>query len=173
MKKSTAPNPDSTFVSVYRIGLVRDEHVKFDRVPLCGPSEAQRMIQNLILTLGQPDREQFCVLLLDTKNHPIGVNIVSTGGLSSASVHPREVLKPAILANAAAMILCHNHPSGATEPSLCDKDITERIIKAAQLLGIMVHEHLIINMDNDQYYSFAEQGFIQKIYRKLENKEAI
>ncbi len=173
MKKSTALKPDSTFVSVYRIGLVRDEHVKFDRIPLCGPSEALRMIQSLILTLGQPDREQFCVLLMDAKNHPIGVNIVSTGGLTSATVVPRDVLKPAILANAAAIILCHNHPSGSIEPSLCDNDITERIIKAAQLLGIIVHEHLIINMDNDQYYSFAEHGFIQKIYRQIETKEVV
>ncbi len=116
MKKTALPNPDDTFVSVYRVSLVRDQHVKFDRVLLCSPVEAQRMMQNLILPLGQPDREQFCVLLLDTKNHPIGMNIVSAGGLTSASVHPREVLKPAILSNAAAMILCHNHPSGGTEP---------------------------------------------------------
>jgi DNA repair protein RadC len=173
MKKTASTDPDSTFVSVYRVSLVRDEHVKFDRVPLCTPGEAQRMMQNLIMTLGQPDREQFCVLLLDTKNHPIGMNIVSTGGLTSASVHPREVLKPAILSNAAAMILCHNHPSGGTEPSPCDNDITERIIKAAQIVGITVHEHLVINMHNDQYYSFAEQGFIQRIYRQIEIKGAV
>jgi DNA repair protein RadC len=173
MKKLTAVEADCNFVSVYRISLVRDEHVQFDREPLCGPSEAQHILQNLILTLGQPDREQFCVLLLDAKNHPIGVNIVSTGGLTSAAVHPREVLKPAILANAAAMILCHNHPSGVTDPSPCDNEVTERIIKAAQILGITVHEHLIINMDNDQYYSFSEHGFIQRIYRLIENRMAV
>jgi DNA repair protein RadC len=64
------------------------------------------------------------VALLNAKNEMIGLNIVSVGALSSAPVHPREVLKPAILANAAAMILCHNHPSNDLEPSPDDIAIT-------------------------------------------------
>ena len=81
----------------------------------------------MIREMGQPDREQFCVLMLNAKNMIIGMNIVSIGGVSSAPVHPREVLKPAILANACALILAHNHPSGDLTPSNADKAITQKL----------------------------------------------
>jgi DNA repair protein RadC len=159
---------NNKFISVYRVSLVKDNHVQFEQTPVCSAPEAQRIIQKLISTLGQPDREQFCVILLNAKNQIIGLNIVSIGDLSRAVVHPREVLKPAILANACCMILCHNHPSEDLVPSNLDIDITERIVKAASIMGITVHEHLIINMENDQYYSFSENGLIQKIYRHID-----
>jgi len=155
------------FISVYRVSLVRDEHIKFEQTRLSNSSEAQKIIQNLINDHGQPDREQFCVLLLDAKNKTIGLNIVSTGSLSSATVHPREVLKPAILANASAMILAHNHPSGELMPSAADKSITKRIIQASSIIGITVHEHLIISMDEDSYFSFADQGMIKDAYEQI------
>lgn len=126
------------------------------------------MIQNLILTRGQPDMEQFVVALLNAKNEIIGLNIVSVGGLSSAPAHPREVLKPAILANSAAMILCHNHPSNDLTPSSDDLEITRKIIKAADIVGIQIHEHLIINMENERYFSFADEGIIKRFYDDLE-----
>lgn len=159
---------EENFISVYRVSLVRDNHVQFEQTPIYSASEAQRIIQKLISTLGQSDREQFCVLLLNTKNQIIGLNIVSIGDLSTAVVHPREVLKPAILANACCMILCHNHPSGDLVPSDHDKKITEKIVKAASIMGIIVHEHLIINMENDQYYSFADHGMIKEMYSQIE-----
>ncbi|MCA1787179.1 MAG: JAB domain-containing protein [Desulfobacteraceae bacterium] len=158
------------FISVFRVSLVRDENVHFDQTPVCSAPEAQRIIQKLISTLGQPDREQFCVILLNTKNKIIGLNIVSVGDLRHAVVHPREVLKCAILANASSMILCHNHPSEDLIPSVSDKKITEKIIKAADIMSITVHEHLIISMENDDYYSFAEHGLIQENYRDIESR---
>jgi hypothetical protein len=99
------PNHPPPSISVYRVSLVKDESVSFGNVRLANSQEAQALIQNLILTKGQPDREQFVVALLNAKNEMIGLNIVSVGALSSAPVHPREVLKPAILANSAAIIL--------------------------------------------------------------------
>ena len=123
-------------ISVYRVSLVKDESVSFGNVRLANSQEAQALIQNLILTKGQPDREQFVVALLNAKNEMIGLNIVSVGALSSAPVHPREVLKPAILANFAAMILCHNHPSKDLDPSPDDIAITRKIIRAAEIVGI-------------------------------------
>jgi DNA repair protein RadC len=154
------------FISIYRVSLVRDEHIKFDQTRLSGSSDAQAVIRNLIKLQGQSDREQFCVLLLDAKNKTIGLNIVSTGSLSSAMVHPREVLKPAILANASAMILAHNHPSGELTPSPQDKAITKKIIQASSIIGITVHEHLIISMEDNCYFSFADQGLIQEAYEQ-------
>ena len=164
---ATMAPPKTKFIAVYRISLVKDESVSFGNVRLFNSKQAQALIQNLILTKGQPDREQFVVALLNAKNEMIGLNIVSVGMLSSAPVSPREVLKPAILANSAAMILAHNHPSNDLEPSPDDINITRKIIRAAGIVGIQVHEHLIINMDDDRYYSFAEQGIISQMYSEI------
>ncbi|MBC2711139.1 MAG: JAB domain-containing protein [Desulfosarcina sp.] len=159
--------PANQSISIYRVSLVKDETVSFEQARLSNSQQAHTLIQNLIHTKGQPDREQFVVALLNAKNDVIGLNIVSVGALSSAPVHPREVLKPAILANSAAMILCHNHPSNDLQPSPDDIDITRKIIRAAEIIGIQVHEHLIINMENDRYYSFADQGIIKQIYAEI------
>ena len=164
---ASSDTPVNRSISVYRVSLVKDESVSFGNVRLANSQEAQALIQNLILTKGQPDREHFVVVLLNAKNEMIGLNIVSVGGLSSAPVHPREVLKPAILANAAAMILAHNHPSNDLEPSPDDIAITRKIIRAAEILGIKVHEHLIISMEDDRYNSFADQGIIARMYSEL------
>jgi len=122
------------FISVYRVSLVKDESVSFNRERLSNSKEAQALIQQLIKEQGQPDREQFCILMLNAKNEIIGLNIVSVGGLTSASVHPREVLKPAILANSAALILCHNHPSNDLDPSPEDMALTKGVGDAGYLL---------------------------------------
>ena len=159
--------PVSRSISIYRVSLVKDESVSFGNVRLSNSQEAQALIKNLILTKGQPDREQFVVALLSAKNEMIGLNIVSVEGLSSAPVHPREVLKPAILANAAAMVLAHNHPSNDLDPSLDDINVTRKIIRAAEIVGIQVHEHLIISMEDNSYYSFADHGIIARMYAEL------
>lgn len=164
---SEPQNQMSLFVSAYRISLVRDERVSFSAQTIYNPKDAQKSLQDMIKKMGQPDREQFCVLMLNAKNVTIGMNIVSIGGLSSAPVHPREVLKPAILANAAALILAHNHPSGDLTPSNADIAITQKIVHASKIIGISVHEHLIISMENDEYFSFAEHGYIQEAYEGL------
>ncbi len=153
------------FISVYRVTLVKDRRVSFNRRQLNNSAQAQPLIRKLIKTQGQPDREQFCVVLLNAKNEIIGLNIVSTGDLLSATVHPREVLKPAILANATAMVLCH--PSEVLSPSEEDIAITERIIRASKVIGIFVHEHLIISTQSDRYYSFADNGLISQIYNEI------
>lgn len=166
-KVSEHQNPISRFISAYRISLVRDERVNFSTQKIYSPSDAQKCLQDMIRKMGQPDREHFCVLMLNAKNIIIGMNIVSIGGLSSAPVHPREVLKPAILANASALILAHNHPSGDLTPSSADKAITQTIVHASSIIGITVHEHLIISMEDDGYFSFAEHRYIQEAYEAV------
>ncbi len=104
------------------------------------------------------DREHFVVLLLDRKNKIIGINTVSIGSLSASIVHPREVFKAAILANAAAIICGHNHPSGDPTPSPEDKVMTRRLVEAGKLLGIQVLDHVIIG--DDRFYSFADDGML-------------
>jgi DNA repair protein RadC len=157
----------SKFIAAYRVMLVRDQSIPFEQNKLSNSREAQSILRKLIKKYGQSDREQFCVALLNNKNEVIGLNIVSIGAVSYAPVHPREVLKPAILASATGMILAHNHPSEDVSPSREDEALTVRIIKAAHILGIKVHEHLIISMWGEQYFSFADAGIIQRIYDEI------
>jgi len=154
------------FISIFRITLIRDRHIQFEQKKITTSQEAQGLLKRLIETQGNPDREQFCIVLLNSKNQIIGINIVSTGDLASATVHPREVLKPAILANAASLILCHNHPSGDLSPSDEDIIVTQKIVKAAKVMCVAVHEHIIISMYNDSYYSFADSGLISQAYQE-------
>ena len=103
------------------------------------------------------DREQFLVACLDAKHAIIGVNVVSIGSLTLSIVHPREVFKPAILLNSAAIIRAHNHPSGHPESSSENRMLTARIRQAGDLIGITILDHLILG--DERTYSFADQGW--------------
>ena len=90
------------------------------------------------------DVESLIVVFLNTRRRPIGWQIISTGTLDTLLVHPREVFKPAIVMNAAAIILAHNHPSGDTTPSEADIKVTRDLIRAGQLMKIEVLDHVIL-----------------------------
>jgi len=90
-------------------------------------------------------RESFFVILLNGSNEIIGHERITTGLVNRTIVHPREVFKPAIIKSCSAVILCHNHPSGNLTPSQEDIDITERLKKAGEILGIPVLDHIIIS----------------------------
>ena len=124
---------------------------------LASSADAGRLLRNY---LAGADREHFVVVMVDKKNQVIGINTVSIGSLDSAIVHPREVYKPAILANAAALILGHNHPSGHPAPSTEDLALTTRLVHAGKLLGIHVLDHVILG-SGSQYYSFADTGTLE------------
>lgn len=102
------------------------------------------------------DREHFIILLLDTKHQINAIHTVSIGSLAASIVHPREVFKAAIVANASAIIAVHNHPSGDCEPSSEDHVVTKRLVSAGSLLGIEVLDHLILGVQT--FYSFREHG---------------
>jgi DNA repair protein RadC len=97
--------------------------------------------------------------VLDSKNRRIGVNMVSQGSLSTSVVQPREVSKAAIVANSAAVILLHNHPSGDPAPSREDRKCTARLNQAGTMLGIRVLDHVICG--ESDYFSFADAGCLQ------------
>ena len=103
-------------------------------------------------------KEHFAVLLMNTKNHVIGMPTVSTGSLSASIVHPREVFQAAIRQSAASMILVHNHPSGDPTPSEADISMTLQVQEAAQVLGITLHDHLIIGKSRE--VSFRSAGYL-------------
>ncbi|GKW41721.1 DNA repair protein RadC [Pectobacterium parvum] len=114
--------------------------------------------QYLQLLLSRREREVFLVLFLDNQHHVIRHQEMFVGTISSVEVHPREIVREALKANAAALILAHNHPSGKAEPSQADRAITEQIIKACLLMEIRVLDHLVIG--HGEYVSFAERGWI-------------
>lgn len=103
-------------------------------------------------------KEYFKVLLLNQANQALGYTLISEGGLSSTDVDVRIVLQAALLTNAVALILAHNHPSGNTRPSKEDIQLTKHIKDAAQLMRINVLDHLILT-DTD-YYSFLDDGLL-------------
>jgi len=103
--------------------------------------------------------EKFIVCLLNTANVVQTYVVVSQGGLSSTIVEPRGVFQAALLDNAAAVICAHNHPSGNPEPSREDIKITRQLQEAGDLLGIPLHDHIIV-IGSDQFTSLAERGVI-------------
>lgn len=104
------------------------------------------------------DREYFRVINLNIKNQVIAIDTVSVGCLNASLVHPREVFKAPIKRSAAKLILLHNHPSGDTQPSREDQDLTKRLYQAGSLLGMEIVDHLIIGQNN--YLSMRENGYL-------------
>lgn len=107
----------------------------------------------------KPDREQFLVILLTTKNHVIDVEYVTEGTLNATLVHPREIFKPAIKRSAHAIILAHNHPSGDPTPSKEDHMVTRRMVEAGKTIGIEVLDHLVLGKGH--YISFRERRLLE------------
>jgi DNA repair protein RadC len=140
-------------IPVYRGALVRERSLtQLERPQI---RDAQSAAATLAAYLAEADREHLVALLLNNKNRLIGINTVSIGNLTSSLAHPREVFKPAILANAAAIIVAHNHPGGEPQPSREDIELTQRLHAAADLLGIKLLDHIILG-ENGCWYSFQE-----------------
>lgn len=118
-----------------------------------GPGDVAQL---LMPSLRDLDREHFVAVLLCTKNQVIEVVTVSVGSLSASIVHPREVLKPAIQASAAAMVVAHNHPTGIATPSPEDIEFTRRLARCGELLGIRILDHVILG--DGSYVSLREDG---------------
>lgn len=114
-----------------------------------------------------PDVEKFYTLYLDAKNRLLLLEPSFNGSLTGCSVYPREIVKKALEVGAAAIIVFHNHPSGDLTPSKADILITKRIIMAANLLEITLHDHVICSTTN--YYSMSEDGIINTLKREWKN----
>ncbi|MEY4952833.1 MAG: hypothetical protein RL299_1257 [Pseudomonadota bacterium] len=118
----------------------------------------QALIDYLTIDMAHLNHERVRVLYLDTRNRLVLDDLVTDGSLDEAAIHPREVVKKALDVGAAALILVHNHPSGSPEPSRADVQITQRIAEAGRLLGIVVHDHVIIGKEG--HVSLKAKGLI-------------
>lgn len=143
--------------AVINIQMVKERELLYNGARLTTPEQATEAFCALI---GNPDREYFVCLLLDGKNRITGIHTVSQGSLNQSIVHPREVFKAAILANSAAIVLAHNHPTGDLTPSREDLEITRRLKEAGELLGVHVLDHVIVDTDKGKSSSFINQGLM-------------
>ncbi|MCW8112077.1 DNA repair protein RadC [Yersinia intermedia] len=104
------------------------------------------------------EREVFIVLWLDNQNRLLAQETLFTGTINSTTVHPRELVKSAMKHNAASAVLAHNHPSQLAEPSQADRQITDRIKTALELVDVRVLDHLVVG--GLDVVSFAERGWL-------------
>lgn len=143
----------ATVLAALEIGRRIASARPLDKIQLSCPQESAAF---LMPRLRYASREQFVVILLNSKNKVIGTEVVSEGTLTHAVVHPREVFLPAILRHAAAVCVAHNHPSGDPQPSAEDRQLTAALLAAGQTLAIPLVDHLVIG--DGTYYSFQEAG---------------
>ena len=129
---------------------------KIRQQPVLGSWQA--LIDYLTIDMAHLTVERVRVLYLDTRNRLMLDHHVGDGSVDEAAIHPREVVKKALEVGATALILVHNHPSGNPEPSRADIDITRRIAEAGRLLGITVHDHVIVG--GDSHVSLRAKGLL-------------
>jgi DNA repair protein RadC len=118
-----------------------------DVVAICGPQLQGR------------DREHFWALALNTKNRLLRIFEVSIGSLNASIVHPRELFREAVRVSAASVVVVHNHPSGDPTPSGADIQLTRRLTKAGDVLGIEVLDHVVI-ADGGEHASLRDLGLL-------------
>ncbi|XID91495.1 RadC family protein [Paenibacillaceae bacterium WGS1546] len=142
-------------VDIVRLKMVRESSL-LSQGKVESPVDAHEIFRQFLGS--DSDRELCAVLCLDIKKRPTLINLVSIGSLDSTLIHPREVYKSAILANSASIICAHWHPSGDCGPSIEDLKITDRLVRAGEIIGIELLDHLIL-VDHG-YFSFRENGYI-------------
>lgn len=125
------------------------------KIQLTSPREVANYLKE---KLGRERKEHFIIVMLDSNNNLLSINDISTGTLNASLVHPREVFEPAIRSLAANIILAHNHPSGNLEPSIEDIKLTQRLVSAGEITGIVVIDHLIVSSTG--HISLKEKGLL-------------
>lgn len=151
---------DNPRIPRYSIQLVKEKTINIEDYSQVSTSGAAARVARVVM--GEPDREHLFIVTLDSKNKVIGINEVSVGSLSTSIAHPREVMKMAVLQNAAAIIIVHNHPSGDPAPSRQDREMTLRIKKSSEILGIALLDHVVLGDPDLGYsdFSFADSGML-------------
>jgi DNA repair protein RadC len=140
---------------VMKTVVIREDAPLWVTTRFTSPAQVFEMFREL----NNETKEHFITLHLDGKNRIVCKETVSIGSLNQSIVHPREVFKTALLSNAAAILLLHNHPTGDPAPSQEDLAITKRLMECGDILGIRVLDHIIIG--EDCFKSFSEDGLMK------------
>jgi DNA repair protein RadC len=157
--------------NIFGIRLIKAVSDRYLQKKLIGKeviNHSEELYRYLFHFIRDKKREYFIAIFLDSKNHIIATETLFVGTLNASSVYPREVIRAALDHHAAAIIFAHNHPSGDPEPSTDDFAITRDLVLAARVMGIRVHEHIVIG--DNRYYSFADHGRIAQIHREYEKQ---
>jgi len=151
--------PYNTFVIKFVQELAR-EFLKEQLLnkPYCKSS--REVFDYLYHSMRDLKKETFKVMFLDSQNQVIEVENLFDGTLNASAVYPREIIEKAIKHNATALVFAHNHPSGNPEPSDTDKQITQDLVFAANIMQMKVLDHIIIG--DNSYFSFADEGLIEE-----------
>lgn len=152
-------------LSIRLIKAVADRYLETKVIERDVVNNPDDLVDYLNHTIGFKGREHFVGIFLDAKNRVLASEILFSGSLSASAVYPREVVIKALQHQAAAMIFAHNHPSGDVTPSASDKDITRKLLFALGVVGITVHEHLIVGSQG--IYSFAAQGLMARFQKEF------
>jgi DNA repair protein RadC len=155
--------------NVFGIKLIKAVAQRYLEKKLLGKEtihNSRDLINYLNSYIRDRNRESFVMILLDAKNRVLATQTLSEGTLTASSVYPREIVRTALEHHAAAVIFAHNHPSGDTKPSHEDISITRQLVFACKVMGIQVHEHLIIG--GDGHFSFADEGRLNQMKMELE-----
>lgn len=152
-------------IEMAAVRLVKEAPL-MSKKPILNPEDA---VQVLGEYLCQMDREVICVINLRTDGMPINCSVCSMGAIDQAIAHPREIMKTAILSNAARIVMMHNHPSSNLNPSNDDTMITDRMVTVCEILGIPLLDHIIVGGDNSKYFSFREKGILPMKAVKLQS----
>lgn len=146
-------NPSETIYETIRVKLKVNE----ERATVKDPESCVKLLRAVFADL-DADQEHFIILTLNKANAVTGYKVVHTGGQDETTVDPRSVFRHAILMGATALIVCHNHPSGKTNPSPEDLSITKKLQHGGILLGIKVLDHIILTADS--FSSFNSMGIL-------------
>ncbi|MCG1027615.1 DNA repair protein RadC [Virgibacillus halodenitrificans] len=154
-KEEKEKNTPAKRVNIVSVKLLKETSLLYKKRIVRSPEDGYELMKQF---LGEVDREYFLVVCLNTKNQPTALNVCHVGSLNASVVHPREVFKPAILSNAASIIVGHNHPSGQPEPGQEDIHVTKRISEAGKIVGIELLDHIILG--DDKFISLKEKGYL-------------
>jgi DNA repair protein RadC len=125
----------------------------------------QAAVEFAKVKLAGSHNELFMVIYLNTKNEVIDYEIVHEGTIDRAIIYPRRIVEKALVKHASSLLLIHNHPSGHTQPSEEDKEITTAIYKAARVIDVHVLDHIIVSKED--YFSFAENNFFDELNKTI------
>ena len=138
---------------------IREEYQRRFTLPIGTQiNDSGTAVDHLRQFIADPARESFIILFLNGNNCVLNTLPLFQGTLTTAAVYPREIVRCSLENQAAALLLCHNHPSGNLNPSKDDINITRKIKEACATMDINVHDHLIIA--GNGYYSFADHGIL-------------
>ena len=153
--KGIGPARAVTIMAALELGRRRKFTDKQDKQQVT----SSRMVRDYFIPyMTDLQHEEFYILLINRASKIIKHSQISKGGVSMAAIDPKLIFKMALEELAPSIILCHNHPSGNTQPSPADKELTRRIVEGGKHLDIQVLDHIIFT--NDSYYSFADNGLI-------------